>query len=257
MNKNRLASLTALGRESLPSEIQVEGHGYAKRLVFKNDFFAITALYEGDAGKVVLKIHRRARFLVLPGRWLGRWLAHRELAAFELLRDVDEVPDAIGRWGKTGLIRRFVEGHALTRGEHVPDDFHERLRALIATMHERGMAYVDLEKSENVLVGDDGRPHLIDFQIAWILPKKWGGELWPMRCFRTWLQVGDRYHLQKLRRRTRPDQLSSEELANSYRRPWTVRLHRFLTLPFTWCRRRILDRLAPRHGSGERGRISD
>lgn len=256
MPKKRFASLTALGGKSLPPEIEIHGHRYQRSQVFKDDFFAVTALYEGEVGKVILKIHRRAKFLLLPATWLGRWLVQRELTSFERLQDVEGIPKVIGRWEKTGLVRGYVEGHPLMRGEHVPDDFHPRLRSLIDAIHERGMAYVDLEKSENVIVGDDGRPHLIDFQIAWFLPKGWGGELWPARRFRSWLQAGDLYHLRKLHRRTRPDQLTCEELAATYRRPWYVRVHRVVTYPFTWCRRQVLDRIAPRRGDEERGRVS-
>ncbi|MCH7872568.1 MAG: hypothetical protein IID33_12795 [Planctomycetes bacterium] len=249
MPKKRFASLTALGGKPLPPEIEVSGHRYVQRRVFKDDFFAVTALYEGEAGKVILKIQRQAPFLLIPMTWVGRWLVGRELSSFERLRGVEGIPEVIAPWGKTGMVRRYVEGHPLARGERVADDFHARLRSLIDTMHDRGMAYVDLEKSENVLVGEDGRPHLFDFQISWHLPRKRGGELWPMRVVRRWLQRGDLYHLRKLQRRTRPDQLSPEELALSYRRPWYVRVHRFVTYPFTFCRRLVLDRIDPRRDS--------
>ncbi len=256
MPKKLPPSLTALGTKLLPHEIEVAGHRYAQQRIFKNDFFAVTALYEGDAGKVILKVHRQASFLLLPLRWLGRWLVRREAAAFDRLHGVDGVPDMVGRFGETGLVRNYIEGHPLMRGERVADDFHVRLRSLIDSIHARGMAYVDLEKSENVLVGDDGRPHLFDFQIAWFLRPHWGGELWPARKVRKWLQAGDLYHLGKLHRRTRPDQFTPQELTDTYRRPWYVRAHRFATWPFTWFRRQILDRLDPRRTVGERGRVS-
>ena len=149
-------SLTALGRHSLPSEIEVEGQRYLHRRTFKDDFFAVTALYEGKAGKVILKVHRQAGFLLIPLGWLGRLLAAREHTAFQRLDEVQGIPRLIGRWGPTGIVREFIDGHALTRGERVPDDFHQQLRALIDEVHARDMAYVDLEKCENVLVGDDG-----------------------------------------------------------------------------------------------------
>lgn len=250
-------SLRALGRRSLPARIDVNGQWYHHRRTFKHDFFAVTALYEGDAGSVILKVHRQARFLLVPLGWLGRLLAARECAAFDRLQDVDGVPRLIGRWGRTGLVRAYIEGHPLARGERVPDDFHPQLRRLVDAMHQRGMAYVDLEKSENVLVGDDGRPYLFDFQIAWYLPACWGGALWPARMLRRWLQAGDRYHLGKLQRRTRPDQLTPEELSASYRKPWYLRVYRFFTWPFTWCRRCVLDRLDPRRKESERGRITE
>ena len=227
------------------------------RRVFKNDFFAITALYEGQTGKVILKIHRKAGFPPLPLGWIGRLLAARECAAFKRLHDVDGIPKLIDRWGSTGVIREYIEGYPLARGERVPDDFHARLRSLIYAIQERGMAYVDLEKCENVLVGDDRRPYLFDFQISWYLPARWGGELWPARKLRQWFQAGDRYHLLKLQRRTRPDQLTPEQLAASYRKPWYLHAHHLMSWPFLWCRRRILDRLDPRRKSGERGRVSE
>ena len=241
----------------MPPRIEVAGRVYTQHTIFKNDFFALTALYVGDAGRVIVKVHRQASFLTLPLGWLGRWLAARECAAFGRLHNVDGIPRLIQRWGPTGLIREYIEGHPLARGERVPDDFHARLRSLIDTIHERGMAYVDLEKSENVLVGDDGKPYLFDFQISWYLPDRWGGKLWAARKVREWLQASDRYHLVKLQRRTRPDQLLPEQLAASYRKPWYVGLYRFFTWPFTWCRRRVLNRLDPRSTNGERGRVAD
>ena len=250
-------SLTALGKASLPVEIEVDGQGFVQRRIFKNDFFAVTALYEGDAGRVVLKVQRQASFLFVPLGWMGRMLAARECANLRRLQDLEGIPRFIGRWGKTGLVRRYIEGHPLTRGERVLDDFHLRLRSLIEAVHARGMAYVDLEKCENVLVGDDGRPYLFDFQITWYVPRRWGGDLWPMRALGRWFQKGDLYHLAKLQRRTRPDQLTPPTLAATYRKPWFVRGHRFLTYPFTCVRRRILDRIDPRRGRGERGRVPD
>ena len=250
-------SLCALGRRSLPTVIEVNGQCYSQVRLFKNDFFAATALYEGPAGKVILKVQRQASFLLIPLGWIGKLLAAREAAALNRLSGVLGVPRLIGRWGRTGIVREYIEGRTLSPREHVPDDFHDRLRELIETIHARGMAYVDLEKCENVLVGDDGRPYLFDFQIAWYLPRRWGGELLPARLLRGWLQAGDRYHLTKLQRRTRPDQLTAEARASSYAKPWFVHLHHFITRPFTRARRVVLNRIDPRGKRGERGRIDD
>ncbi len=250
-------SLRALGRRSLPTQIEVDGQCYSQLRVFKNDFFAATALYEGTAGKVILKVQRQARFLLIPLGWVGRILAAREAAAMRRLSGLTGIPKLIGRWGKTGIVREYIEGHTLSSKERVPDDFHDRLRALIEAVHARGMAYVDLEKCENVLVGDDGRPYLFDFQIAWYLQRRWGGELPPARLLRRWLQAGDRYHLIKLQRRTRPDQLSDEARSASYAKPWFVRVHHFITRPFTRVRRAVLNRIDPGGKRGERGRMDD
>jgi len=250
------AVLTATGRTGLPASIDVGGTVYRHVCVFKNDFFAVTAMYESQGDRVLLKVHRSASFFGLPLRWIGRWLARREWAAFKQLSDVDGVPNPIARFGPTGIIREFVDGNPLQRGQCVPDEFHSRLRALIDTLHRRGMAYVDLEKCENVLVGTDGRPYLFDFQIAWLGSARWAANRWPLRAIRSRLQAGDLYHLAKLQRRTRPDQMTREALAASYRKPWYVRVHNRLTRPFTLTRRWLLNRVAPRQTPGERGRVA-
>jgi hypothetical protein len=106
-------------------------------------------------------------------------------------------------------------------------------------------------------VGDDGRPYLFDFQISWYLPRSWGGELWPARWIRRRLQDADRYHLLKITRRTRPDLLSPERLAASYRRPWYVRVHALIARPLTLARRWFLNTVDPGRKQGERGRVDD
>jgi hypothetical protein len=60
------------------------------------------------------------------------------------------------------------------------------------------------------------------------------------------LQDGDRYHLLKHRRRHRPDTLTLEEYAESYRPGVFGRLHRRLFRPLTLLRRLILKTLTGR-----------
>ena len=261
--KTTPAVLKALGRRPLPDALELGGCRYVQNRVFKHDFFAATALYQADppcaggADRVILKLQRQAPLLLIPLRWVGRILSARERAALERLAGVRGVPRFISPWGPTGLIREYIEGHTLAEVERVDDFFHPRLRELIDAVHARNMAYVDLEKPANVLVGEDGRPYLFDFQISWYWPRHWGGDLWPVRAVRRWLQNGDLYHLIKLQRRSRPDQLSQDVLAASYRKPWFVRAHNLWTRPLTRLRRRMLNWLDPRRGRGERGRISD
>lgn len=248
-------SLKALGREPLPDEIILAAGIYRFVKLFKHDFFAVTALYAGPAGRAVLKFGRTADFFGVPCAWIGKLLTWHESDLYARLQDLPSVPRFLGRVGRYGFAHEYVEGHALQKGERVADDFFTRLHEVIDAIHQRGMAYVDLEKPQNVLVGDDGRPYLIDFQISWHVPRRYGGELWPMRLVRRRLQEADRYHLRKLQRRTRPDQMSQEEIAATYAKPWHIRLHQRLTRPLQQLRRGTLDRLDPKRRQGERGAV--
>jgi hypothetical protein len=247
--------LLALGKEPPPPSIELEGQGYQLVRVFKHDFFAYTALYGGAERKIVLKIGRMASFCGLPLAWIGRLHSWHESAVFRVVDDLEIVPRFTGRWRRHGITHEFIEGHPLEKGERVADDFFPRLTAGLEEIHRRGLAYVDLEKCENVLVGVDGRPYLFDFQISWRWPFAVLRERWPVTWIGKRFQAGDRYHLTKLKLRTRPDLFTPAELAAARRKPFLVRLHGGLTRPFTLLRRFVLGRIDPTRKRGERGRV--
>lgn len=247
--------LLALGKEPPPEEIELGGARYDLARIFKHDFFAYTALYEGSAGRVVLKIGRKAPFCGLPLSWIGRLHSWHESEVFRAVDDLDIVPRFTGRWKRHGITHEFIEGHPLERGERVADDFFPLLSAGLEELHRRGLAYVDLEKCENVLVGADGRPYLFDFQISWRWPFAFLRERWPVTWIARRFQAGDRYHLTKLQLRTRPDLLTPGELTAARHKPFLVRLHGGLTRPLTLLRRFVLRRVDPTRKRGERGRV--
>lgn len=252
------AWLRALGAEDMPPSIMLADGEYRHLRTFKHDFFAATGLYEGPSGRVVLKMGRVAGLFGVPMAWMGELMARHEAGIYEELNGLPGVPRWVGRYGRTGIIHAFLEGHPLQRDEKVGDDFFPRLEGLLAELHRRGIAYVDLEKRENILVCPDGSPGLIDFQISF----RWAGHGGGRRS--GWqrlvpaglgdlllakLQQGDRYHVLKHRRRHRPDTLTAEQLKASYRRGWYIELHRRVSRPFTALRRAVLKLLTGRSRS--------
>lgn len=247
----------------MPTEIRLIDGPYRHVRTFKHDFFAATGLYQGPSGKVVLKLGRTALLLGLPMAWLGEWAADHEWDMYRLAEDVPCVPRCFGKYGRTGFVHAYVEGHPLQRHERVSDEFFPQLNDILDRLHARGMAYVDLEKRENILVGTDGKPWLIDFQISYPGPdldqlidrRRGPGVLHKFipRALRRYLlirlQRGDRYHLLKHRRRHRPDTLTQVEIASSYQVGLTIQLHRLLMRPLTLLRRSILKILTGRSRS--------
>lgn len=235
----------------------VDGRDYARVHVFKHDFFAATGLYQAvgvpDGERIVVKIYRKAALLGLPMTWTGRVQVGHESRLYQLLGDIEGVPRFCGRVGPTGFAHAYVDGHPLARDEKVDNEFFPRLSKMLDAIHTRGAAYVDLEKCENILVGADGRPWLIDFQISFHWRWRWGGGMFPVSTLRRVLQNGDRYHLLKHKRRLRPDQLTEEEKARAARVPPWVRVHRVLFRPFTLARRRVLVMLGARKTTGREG----
>ncbi len=78
------------------------------------------------------------------------------------------------RAGAVGL-RAYLEGAALHRAERLPQDFFELLTDLVGALHARGVCHNDLHKEQNIVVLPDGRPGLIDFQLASIHARRGRG----------------------------------------------------------------------------------
>ncbi|KPK48635.1 MAG: hypothetical protein AMK72_06450 [Planctomycetes bacterium SM23_25] len=219
------------------------GRTYRLEKTLKQDFFAATGRYVSDDGRrVCLKHYHEEPFLGWPLQWAGRLMADREVRHYRLLQDTGGVPRLVGRVGKSAFVHEWVEGHdLLDRAAPPPDDFFDRLEGLVESLHARGMAYVDMNKPDNVLVADDGRPVLIDFQISWA-PRP---SPWPLgavkRRLLAMLQEADRFHVGKLKRLYRGDLMTPEQRAASKRPPWFLRIHRVFGAPLRDLRRRVLE----------------
>jgi RIO-like serine/threonine protein kinase len=224
--------MRALGANDLPETISVNDRAYRHEKTVKHDFFAATGFYRAEDGsRGVLKIGRTTRFFGLPLKWVGRRLCQRELNCYRRLADLPNVPKVLGVVGETGFLHEYVPGRPLAKDKPVPDDFFAQLQTLLAELHRRNIAYVDTNKPENILLGDDGRPYLIDFQISYVAKRpNW----WLRR-----LQRADIYHILKHKRRMRRDQLTPEEEKIVARRGLLIHLHRIVSKPYFFVRRRL------------------
>jgi hypothetical protein len=188
--------------------------------------------------------------------WLGRLLAARETHILQLLAALANVPCHSGKLTVGGaaqphaVAHDYVEGHPFERGERVDDNFFPKLQELVKDIHARDLAYVDLSKRENIIVGDDGQPYLVDFQISFVLPGWWPGNSWPIRKFLQLAQGADEYHVLKHFFNSRPDLLTEEQQASVRHRPWLIRVFRRVGNPTRTLRRRVLVLLGVRTGKG-------
>ena len=251
----RPAILRALGHEEPPLSLQIAGETYRRLTIFKHDSMAATALYSGPASSVICKFSRTQPVFFFPLAWLGRRIARHEARLLTLLADVPNVPRLIGPVHIEGrpaphvMARRYIEGHPLAKHEKVGDDFFAHLKATIDTLHARNIAYVDLHKRENIIVDDHGRPHLIDFQISFALPRGLLGL--PLRWLLRLYQMGDRHHLLKHIHHHRPDQLPPGTRDPHRSPPLLIGLWRMLVAkPFRQVRRSLLVLIGVRKGAG-------
>ncbi len=241
----------ALGANEPPQEVTIAGEHFTLAELYKHDSWAATARYVGRARSIVCKFNRVQPILGLPTASLGRRLADRERRALERLADLPEIPNALGpvyahgKLLRNAVARSYVAGHPLAKNEQVGPEFFATLRRVLAEMHRRGIAYVDLHKRENVIVGDDGRPYLVDFQICFDVTHtrvKWIPGV--QRIFEG-LCTGDRYHLSKhVHNAAAAGEAPVPEI------PLWLQLHRVVAVPFRTLRRRLLVARGVRLGRG-------
>lgn len=237
-------AMRALGRDDPPERLVVAGLEYRRTRVVKHDFWAATAFYaaaDGSGRRAVGKINRREPFLGFGLAWIGQFLCRREVRFYARLADLPNVPRLLARIGRTGFLHEYVPGRPLSRDDSIPDTFFDDLFRLFEAVHQRGVAYVDANKPQNILIGDDGRPYLIDFQISYDLHEL--GNTILNRAILRRMQQADVYHLLKHKRRMRPDQLTPDEAVRAGRRGLLTTLHRAIGKPYFFIRRRLMRRL--------------
>ncbi len=233
--------MRALGREDLPSDIILEGNVLRLVETFKHTFVTAVGLYEREGERVVLKCYRKAPLFGIPMAWAGRLMAAYEGAVMRQVQDIEGVPRFRGRYDSASTVHDYVPGAPLRRDSKVGEEFFPGLFRLLGELHARGLAYVDLEKAENVLLGEDGHPYLVDFQIAFYVRHQSLGETAPLRLLRSWFQRSDTYHALKHFLRMRPELLTPEQKAVLRRKPWPVRIGNLLMWPCKRLRDWILE----------------
>ncbi|WP_419190286.1 hypothetical protein [Saltatorellus ferox] len=130
---------------------------------------------------------------------------------------------------KDVFLRPFAEGLPLHRATHLPRDFFTLLEEAARELHGAGVCHNDLHKEQNIVVAPDGRPVLIDFQLATLHPRRptsgIEGRWFVARC------RDDLRHIQKHRRRYTRDGRGPEEESV----PDSARMKR-TGIPLLWMR---------------------
>lgn len=208
--------------------------------VLKSDLFGTVSLAHGPRGPEVRRDTGSAPWWT---RWLARRLAGREARALQAAAAVPDVPRLVS-WDGRMLVRSWLEGQPMHLARPADTAYFDAALGLVRRLHVAGVVHNDLAKEPNWLVLPDGRPGLIDFQLAWA-PRRRS----PM--FRL-LGREDLRHTLKHKRVYRADALTRRESALLARRAWTSRLWMATgKKAYLFITRRLLG-WADREGAGDR-----
>lgn len=143
------------------------------------------------------------------GRLIGPLLAHREARALDALRGLSGIPALLARPDRRSVLMEHLPATPIGRASH-PDWplYFASLERLIDAMHDRGVAHCDLRSPDNTLVGESGKPVLVDFVASVRRPGPWNplGRL----VFSAFCRVDDKAVI-KLKSIVAPELVAPEE----------------------------------------------
>lgn len=163
-----------------------------------------------EGGRVVVKDFRKSDFLFRV--IVGPILIRREAGALRKLDGVAGIPRFMGRIDRYAFAIAHIPGISLDRNTESPltKGFYTDLRGVIDDMHGRGVAHCDLRSRGNVMLGDDGKPYVVDFAACVFLGRG-------INPFFKWLfgqfVLADRNAVLRIKKRLSPELLSEEESA--------------------------------------------
>lgn len=180
---------------------------WVSETVLKTDVFSQIELGTLAGEKAILRDLSRGKRWAAP---LSAHFAWREARALRHLVDVDGVPRLLAT-EKGRLYRGWLAGLPMHVAQPTGDaEYFRQGRRILRELRKRGVTHNDLAKEPNWLRGQDGRPYLLDFQLASIHRRK--GRLFRIMAYE------DLRHLLKHKRTYCPEALTPREKALIERR---------------------------------------
>ena len=171
--------------------------------LLKADLFGkielVSASQDEPQSVIVRRDTRCARWWTRP---VAHYLAAREARFLQAASGIEGIPRLIS-WQDGVLVRSWLEGAPMQVARPREPAYFRQAFRLLTGLHRAGLVHNDLAKEPNWLVQKDGRPALIDFQLAWA-PSKRG-------AFFRLLAREDLRHLLKHKRTYCPETLTARE----------------------------------------------
>lgn len=139
-----------------------------RRIVGRNLSKADVLFYRVGERRVAVKDYAARPFLAR--HTVGRLLVGRECRAYERTLGAEGLAPFLGRLGPFTMATGWIDAVPLAElpGGTASTETFDRLDAVIAGLHRRGVAISDLHHRD-VLVGKNGSVHVVDLAVAHVL----------------------------------------------------------------------------------------
>ncbi len=132
---------------------------------FRNEAKARVFWAQDGERRLVCKDGSLALKRLFVGRF-RRWALANEARALAGMSGIAGVPRLVAHW-RSGLIMEFVPGRMLTEHKRgtVPEKVFEQLDRIVSAIHAAHFSIGDVHR-RNILVDEQDRVHLVDFELA-------------------------------------------------------------------------------------------
>ena len=157
---------------------------------------------------------------------IGRFLVWREFKAYRQLRGLRGIPGFCHVSDGLALVIEEIQGRnveGLEKETRLSEGFFEELRTLVESVHRRGVAHCDLKRAPNILLGHDGKPHIVDWSSS-ISKREF--RFFPLNLIYNRFLLDDLNAIIKSQLRHCPESVSPEEKRRYYQRTRGERLIR-------------------------------
>ncbi len=143
-------------------------HKKHKRILRKpSSTRAVTWIIEEKGVRAVVKDFSLNRLLYR--NIIGRFLIWRERKAYRRLKGLEGIPALYRTINGLALVIEEIPGknlESIKDLKQLPAHFFMDLTALIERIHGRGLAHCDLKRAPNIILGNDGRPYIVDWSSS-------------------------------------------------------------------------------------------
>jgi RIO-like serine/threonine protein kinase len=136
--------------------------------LLKEDVFGRTELVGTGS---LRRVRRNAGAAAWWARAAARALLRAEARALAVLDDIDGVP-ALITTDREWLEREYLDGRPMQEGRPTDPAYFREASGLLRRIHRSGVVHNDLAKEPNLLVRPDGKPAIVDFQLARFWPER-------------------------------------------------------------------------------------
>ncbi len=138
----------------------------------------------------------------------GRYITRREFSVLSRLQGIHGVPEKPFLLDAFALCYIYIPGTTLkdARKKYISAEFFQALEKLVFEMHDRNVVHLDIRYMRNILLCEDGRPALLDFQSSLFLDRV------PHPVHR-YLKLVDISGVYKCWQKTNPESIDAERLA--------------------------------------------